>query len=290
MQHAHNFDIDLQFVVCYNCVAVIKIYFFRAVIAMYETVCETEKLLDTITDLGRQMLMCGAEINRVEDTLTRLCTAYKLECVDVFSITSLIIVSVKDHDGTSHSKSKRISSYIINLYRLEELNALSREACSKLPPADELSRDLNHIILNSHFNKPLRLLGFILTSAGFTVFFGGTPMDALFSALISVIIFLIERFFTVLSINSTLYNFASSFAAGALAVLSLRVGFSVNVDKIMIGDIMLLIPGLMLTNAIRDMVSGDTMAGFLRMCEAILTAVAIALGYVCSMIVTGVIS
>ncbi len=257
---------------------------------MYEKVCETEKLLDVITDLGRLMLMSGAEINRVEDTLTRLCKAYNLDHVDVFSITSLIIVSAKDKDGVSHSQSKRITSYIVNLYRLEELNALSREACRRLPPADELSDDLHHIMLNSHFSKPLRLLGFLLTSFGFAVFFGGTITDAIFSAVISVVVFLIERFFTDLSVNSTLYNFAASFASGALAVLLLKLGLAVNVDKIMIGDIMLLIPGLMLTNAIRDMVSGDTMAGFLRMCEAIIIAVAIALGYVCAMMLMGVIS
>ena len=42
------------------------------------------------------------------------------------------------------------------------------------------------------------------------------------------------------------------------------------------GNIMLLIPGLVFTNSIRDMLNGDTMTGLLRVCESLLRTVAIA--------------
>ena len=48
-------------------------------------------------------------------------------------------------------------------------------------------------------------------------------------------------------------------------------------DKIMIGDIMLLIPGLMSTNAIRDVLIGDTLSGIIRLIAALLLAAALAL-------------
>ena len=120
--------------------------------------------------------------------------------------------------------------------------------------------------------------------------FQGSLLDAFFAALISVVIFLVERVFTYFSINGMFYNFISSLFAGVLAYHISNFNIGAQLDKIMIGNIMLLIPGLMLTNAIKDMMNGDTMAGFLRFCEALLTALAIALGFWFAMISTGVLS
>lgn len=249
-----------------------------------------ENILTVIMNLGKEMLMCGAEVNRVEDTINRLCTAYGMENAEIFSITSLILVSVRNGDNSFLSQSRRIASYIFNFYRLEELNALSRTACRSLPSAEDLQVMLDEILKHSHYHKLLRLLGFILTSGGFCLLFKGSFVDAACAAAISVVVFLIERVFTRLSINGMFYNFISSLFSGVMAFYMASWNIGAHLDKIMIGDIMLLIPGLMLTNAIKDMMNGDTMAGFLRFCEALLTAIAIALGFWFAMIATGVIS
>lgn len=251
---------------------------------------KTENILTVIMNLGKEMLMCGAEVNRVEDTINRICTAYGLENAEIFSITSLILVSVRDEDGFSFSQSRRIVSYVFNFYRLEELNALSRTVCRTLPSAEDFQVMLDEILKHSHYSKLLRLTGFVLTSGGFCLMFKGSLLDAACAALISVIIFLIERIFTRLSINGMFYNFISSLLSGFLAYHISALNIGAHMDKIMIGDIMLLIPGLMLTNAIKDMMNGDTMAGFLRFCEALLTALAIALGFWFAMVATGVLA
>lgn len=249
----------------------------------------TEKLLSVIMNLGKEMLMCGAEVNRVEDTISRLCEAYKLDNSEIFSITSLIIVTVRDNEGKRFVESRRINSYVFNFYRLEELNALSRTVCSTTPSAEDFQVMLDEIIKHSHFSKLMRLIGFVLTSAGFCLLFNGSLTDAVCAGLIAVVIFLIERLFIRLAINGMFFNFISSLFAGVSAYFFAGTIESAHLDKIMIGNIMLLIPGLMLTNAIKDMMNGDTMAGFLRFCEALLTALAIALGFWCAMIVTGVL-
>ncbi|MBQ8003400.1 MAG: threonine/serine exporter family protein [Clostridia bacterium] len=254
------------------------------------TISQSENLLTVIMNLGKEMLMCGAEVNRVEDTISRLCDAYGLKDAEIFSITSLILVTVRGHEGSSFAQSRRVTGYVFNFYRLEELNALSRTVCSTTPSAEDFQHMLDEIIAHSHFSKLLRLLGFILTSSGFCLLFKGSLIDALCAGLISVGVFIIERIFTTFSINGMLYNFISSLFAGVMAFYLTGLNIGASLDKIMIGDIMLLIPGLMLTNAIKDMMNGDTMAGFLRFCEALLTALAIALGFWFSMIAMGVLS
>ena len=75
--------------------------------------------------------------------------------------------------------------------------------------------------------------------------------------------------------------------AGLLAIFCTKIGFGNNLDKVMIGDIMLFIPGLLLVNSIQEMFNKDIVAGLYKFIEALLTAVAIAAGYALSMIMIG---
>ena len=80
-------------------------------------------------------------------------------------------------------------------------------------------------------------------------------------------------------INGILSDFLCAFGGGLVAMLALRLGLGNSFDKIAIGDIMPLIPGILLTNSLRDMISGDTVSGLLRLCNALLGSVAIAMGF-----------
>lgn len=66
-----------------------------------------------------------------------------------------------------------------------------------------------------------------------------------------------------------------------------KIGLYSNVDKVMIGSIMLLIPGIALTNALRDLFAGDTISGILRLLEALIQAGAIACGFALAVFLGG---
>ena len=69
----------------------------------------------------------------------------------------------------------------------------------------------------------------------------------------------------------------SSFAA-FIAILSVKLGISYQSDKIIIGALMTLVPGIAITNCMRDLIMGDYMAGLARMADALLIALGIAVG------------
>ena len=60
--------------------------------------------------------------------------------------------------------------------------------------------------------------------------------------------------------------------------LAVKAGFALSQDKMIIGMLMNLVPGIALTNAMREIVAGDTYSGLSRTAEAILIATGIALG------------
>ena len=244
---------------------------------------EKTKLIKLTLDLAEHMLACGGEVSRIEETVSRICAAYGTTKTDVFCITSVIIVTTIWDDGEIITQTRRVSQGSRNFSKLEVLNALSREICSEKPSVNEIEKKMKVITTKKFNSKRLAFLGSILAAAGFAVFFGGSLLDGLSAAICGSVIFLIEQFIYNSKMNKMVYFTVCSFIAGLAAVLLVRVGIGQSLDKIMIGCIMLLIPGLNFTAAVEDVLVGDTATGALKLYEAALTACAIAFGFAIAM-------
>ncbi len=237
------------------------------------------ELLSCILDIGEQMLVSGAEINRVEDSISRICTAYEAKRVDVFTITSSIVVSLQINSGETLTQTRRIYKYFTNMDKLDRLNSLSRYICAHTPEAAYIKDEMEKIGGRHPYSPLVQYLGYALTAGAFTVFFGGDLSDAAVSAVIGMLLKLTLTFVQRVDKNVVIVNILCSFVVGLLGVLLVRLGIGHSLEKIIIGNVMLLIPGLVLTNSIRDIISEDIIAGLLRLCEAILTALSIAVGF-----------
>lgn len=239
----------------------------------------TKELLGHVLDIGEQMLISGAEISRVEDSISRICKAYQAKRVDVFTITSSIVVTIHMADGDTLTQSRRITGYSTNLNKLDKLNNLSRYICNYTPGFSYISDELARINRDKPYAPNVQYLTYALIAGAFTIFFGGDLVDAFVSAVIGILLKLLIIFVQKADKNVVLGNVLCSFAVGILAVLSVHWGIGRHLEKIIIGNIMLLIPGVALTNSIRDMISGDTISGLLRLSEAIVVALSIAAGF-----------
>lgn len=241
---------------------------------------EYNEILSCAMDVGENMLANGAEVYRVEDCIRRICLAYGAVNVDVFCITSSILLTIEFPEGIRLSQTKRIVSFSTDLDRVDRLNQLSRRLCCEQLTYDTFCRELSQVLQQKRYSCLTEMAAFALIAAAFTVFFGGSWQDALISGAIGVVLKATVYFTSVVNFNRVLSNLIASFVMSVLAFLSVRAGIAHSVDMIVIGNIMLLIPGVLLTNSIRDMISGDTMTGILRFAEAIILALAIAGGYI----------
>lgn len=170
--------------------------------------------------------------------------------------------------------------------KLEQLNDLSRRFCSHPVSAAELRNEFEKI--NANRPKPLwKLLGSVLAACSFALFYGGTIPDAITAGIAAILIWSLQKYLRPVCMNEVTFQFAASFLTGcAICGFTLLCPF-LHMDKIMIGDIMLLIPGLMSTNAIRDVLIGDTLSGIIRLIAALLLAAALALGFMGAIILFG---
>ena len=246
-----------------------------------------EQILSCALDVGEQMLLCGAEVGRVETAIRFICNAYGCVRTDVFTITSSIVVSVMDREGNHCTLTRRITGTGTDLTKLHRLNDLSREICAKKPEPSYIRSRLHQICEKEPYPLWLQALGSALIAFSFAVFFGGSLIDGLVAAPLGLGLRYLTWLLQRSGMNQIFSNVVASFLLAISALLLTRSGIGQDVNKIIIGNIMLLIPGIALTNSLRDMISGDIMTGMLRFFDAVLVAAAIAAGYILAAQVLG---
>ena len=237
-------------------------------------------LLNLGAELGCQLMESGAEIYRVEDSITRLMRAYGAENAQVFAIPNTLIVSVTPPDGHPITRLCRIPAHGIDLDHMELCNDLCRALCRETPTLEQAHDRLRQLLARRpRFSTAAILAGHGLVGAFFTPFFGGSLRDALFGGLCGLSIGLTTRFLNKLPGNNAFFRtLLSSALAAILALLFVRFGLAQHADAITIGSLMLLVPGVALTTAMREIVAGDIVSGMTHVTESILTATTIALG------------
>lgn len=240
---------------------------------------EFPAFLSSVLDIGQMMLTSGAEVSRVEDTIRRMCIAYGCRQVDVFTITSSIVVTVHTHTRQIFTQTRRITEYLTNMHRIEKCNALSRKVCRTPLALPQLQQSIRRISEENSYPLLMRMGAYMLISLSFTLFFGGSIWDSLAGCLCGLLLFWVTHYCEKLALQRIVMKMLCSAAVGLSAVVFSRLGLGASVDKICIGNIMLLIPGIAFTTSLRDMINGDTISGLLGLCEAILQALAIALGF-----------
>ena len=245
------------------------------------------KLFDLAMDIGEQMLVSGAEVHRVEDTLDRILHAMGACRVDVFIITSSMVVTVHTENGDTLTQTRRIKDTGIDYDRLHKLNALSRKICSERLCAEEIENALGRIAEARQYPRWLIVICYSFIAGAFTLFFGGDIFEAAVSLLVGLVVSFVVFACDVMVKNKIFTKFMSSLVATALAIAALSIGIIPDIDKVIIGNIMTLVPGIGLTNAIRDLFVGDSIAGILRTIEACLIALAITAGYFVSIFFLG---
>ncbi|MEY8444995.1 threonine/serine exporter family protein [Enterococcus ratti] len=227
-------------------------------------------LLDTCLLAGKIMMESNAEMYRVEDTMSRIALAsgnYRL--VSYVTQTGLFI----GIDRTSTIRMEQITNRSINLEKVVNVNNLSRKYVAGNLTLKELYSALQVIEKDrSFFPMWLQILSAAVISGTIMVLFGGEVHDIPTTLVIGGIGYTIYlyglKFFRI----KFLSEFLSSLLIGLTAILSVRVGLGINQDLIIIGCVMPLVPGVQITNAIRDLLAGHYVSGVSRATEATMTS------------------
>mgnify|MGYP003292310758 CR=1 FL=1 len=235
-------------------------------------------LLDLATDLGYELAMSGAETFRVEESITRVLASYGVEA-EAFAIPNYLVVSIITDSGKPITRMRRIGYHGNDLDAVEKFNGLSRAFCNRKPDPKIGLQWLAMVKSQRLFySRTMLYVGNFLGALGFALFFGGNWLDGLCAGVCGLLVGFITQFLEDMKSNPFFRTIAASFAMSLAAYTLCAMGIAKNADAVNIGTLMLLVPGLLFTNAMRDIIYGDTNSGVNRVVQVLLTAMALALG------------
>ena len=238
-----------------------------------------EELLEFAVSLANKLQACGAETYRVEETINHIIEAYGVERADAFVIPGSIMASLETDDGQIITKIRRLKSTETLLDGIERYSALSRRVCETKPSMREARKLLKETEQKvCRYSLPIYYLAAFLIGVGFGIFFGGGILEALAAGLCGLAIGGSLRFMGKLHANPFFTSFVCSFILGFLANVLAAIRLCGNADIAVIGAIMILVPGFLFTNSLRDVIYGDTMSGLNRLVQVLIIAVALAFG------------
>ena len=239
-----------------------------------------DQLLNGCSEVGRRMLAAGAEIYRVEDTVRRMLAAYGVDG-QVFAIPNSLIVSMTDETGQSRTRLCRTETAgSTDIETVERFNALSRAVCAAPPPPErlpELARETAEHC--RRYSVGIILLGYFLGGMFFTLLFaGGSWLDALVGGGAALLAGLSVLPMDKLQVNFFFKTVAAAAIIGAAVYGARAAGLAIDTGATIIGALMVLVPGLVFTNFMCDLLTGDPLSGTSTFIRAVLTAAAIAIG------------
>ena len=239
---------------------------------------EYSKLLDLATEIGYELAMCGAETFRVEESINRMMQAYDIDA-EVFVIPNCMHISIEPVIGRPLTRMRRIGDHGNDLDGVERFTSLSRRICAEQPAPEIAAQWLKETRQQRKFySMPVYYISHFITCIGWCMLFGGTFVDSICSAFCGLLLGVINQFLNRMSPNPFFQTMAGAFPVALLAYGLGALGIAQNPDCVIIGVLMLLVPGLLITNAMRDIIYGDTNSGINRLVQVLLIAVAIVLG------------
>nr|WP_058300819.1 threonine/serine exporter family protein [Gorillibacterium timonense] len=237
---------------------------------------DTELIVEICLLAGKLMLQNGAETYRVEDTMTRMAAAFGAENAQSYVTPTGIWFSQGEKEP---AKMARISVRSTDLRKVTLVNSISRQAANGELDILQVQDRLREVEASKVAYSPwLQLLAAALSSGCFLMMFQGVWQDFIpamvaggvgFAASVLVHRFVPLKFFSEL---------LAAFLIGVIATLFVRYGHGQQIDKIIVGSVMPLVPGLLITNAVRDLMAGHLVSGLSKGAEAFLTAFAIGTG------------
>lgn len=251
---------------------------------------EERTLMDMAALAGEIMLISGAEIYRVEDTVARILKYSGAEGAEVMVMATGIFITLITGKGEPLSIVRRVRQRSTNMNRVYRVNEVSRQFCHGNLSLEEAVRQLKEISEELQYKRFMRILGYTITPAAFAIMFGGGLVEAIAAGAVGAAMAVFEILISRVRLNDFCVSASESFLAGVLAlVLRVLILPSMNVDAVVISDLMPLVPGVIFTSAIRDTLNGDYASGIARILESIVVALAVASGVGAAMMLGGIL-
>lgn len=235
-------------------------------------------LMEVCMLAGKILLESGAETLRVEDTMERIAKAHHIRQVESFVTTTAIIFSIESGEPTK-TRIVRVKNRSTDLHKVALVNKVSREiTCGELSIEEAYDKLTEIRETDYHFPFNIQILAATISSGCFLIMLGGQWYDFFQASIIGGLGYALYFYIDKVARAKLLSEFATAVIVALLSHICVYLHLGTELDKIIIGSVMPLVPGLLITNSVRDLMAGHLLSGISKGTEACLTACAIGAG------------
>ena len=234
-------------------------------------------ILDFCKELGKQMIVAGANIERVDLCTERICHAYGLHDVTCANLTTRISISAKDEVKHYAHRQTDVPPQNLNLERLKKLNNLSYYVKNNTPDVTTLY-DLLKAVKSNDFPWWAMLIGYLVAMAALARIFVAGPAELAIIELNTLVLFGLSKLFSKVHVNKIITNFISMFLVSLIASLFYKIGFIHYYFVVLIVNAFYLLPGIQMINCARNILCGNEMNGIIDLLKVFLEVCSIVAG------------
>lgn len=238
---------------------------------------EYKQIMNLAILAGEIMLCSGAETYRAEGTMNYILRTAGTETVEASVTMTGIVATIDNPDMVPLTVIKRVQERGTNLNHIMQVNEISRKYCGGEISVDEAYGEMKHVV-GKQYRTWVYNVAIVLASAGFAPLFGGGAQEILGAGFVGVILSLLVMMGERLQIQGFILDILSSMGVAVSAMWLRQLIPGLDMDIVIISAIMPMVPGVAITNAVRDTLQGDYVSGAARILEAFLKAAAIAIG------------
>lgn len=243
-----------------------------------ESVQQDREILLAALEAGKILLENGAEIFRVEETIYRICGHFGLQSASAFVLSNGIFLTCGDGTESQFAKVLLIPVNRTHLGRVAEVNQLSRQIVHGDYTLEQVRQELERIQHMPESPEWVQILAAGFAGACFSYLFGGGWQDGLCTVGIGILLYWYLLNIGKPHFSKIVCNIVGSAWVTLLSICCYRLHWGTHLESMLIGGIIIMVPGVAFTNAIRDMADGDYISGSVRMLDAMLVFFCIAMG------------
>lgn len=262
---------------------------------MNKLVVETATAIDITIDICGILMENGADVSRIESSAKELCDILGIRQTGLLVIPSFITITYIDDNEKKQTASSRHFEKGTNLSKIEGACSLISKIENGSATLQEICIKINELKRDDGDEWCKRVATYIGVASTFTVIFLGPSimeltwierfLHVLSAAICSVVIYKTD---TVLA-RAHISDIFTKILSAVLLVITLYASewlvslwgiWKLYSIYILMGNIMLIVPGIRFTNGIRDLFSGDVASATIHVVEAVFATVGIVLGVI----------
>lgn len=239
---------------------------------------DLKKILKLTAGVGEELIRCGAEISRVEDTMNRIALHYGVTGRQIFIISNGVFVNLEKGEEAKNVSFQHIPQISVDMSKLCELNSLSRDIEQRDLSLDQALARFECVRGGKKKNIGQYIAASGVGAGSFCYLFGGDAKDCFGALLMGLILWF---FFTAVEryrLPKVVLHTLGGILATSGCIFLLRLGLVNHLEQTIMGSIIPMIPGVAFVNGIRDIADSDYISGSIRLLDAMLIFICIAAG------------